>query len=81
MKTPRDEIQANFLTGMKSAKFLSHKHAIGQAAIDAALIIIAYASAPSWWSRILVFVAMWFLFGLVVQFRAIRRERKSSEKV
>jgi hypothetical protein len=76
MKNSHDEVRANFLAEVENTKFRSHKHAIWQAVADGLLIVFAYIAAHSWWARILVFIAVRFIFGFVIHFRMVRRERR-----
>jgi multidrug efflux pump subunit AcrB len=70
------DVQQNFRAGYRDARFQSRLHAIGRAAIHGTILAIAIFYPAAIWKRIVGALLAFFIVGLIVQFRAIRRERR-----
>jgi hypothetical protein len=72
-------IREEFRAGYCDANFKSHKEAIGRTIVHGSILGIAifYPAAP--WKRIVGALLAFFIYGSIIQFRAIRRERSSGQ--
>jgi len=71
----KNDTRREFDAGYRYAKFKSRWDAIGRAFMYGTIIAIAIFYQTAWWKRVIGALLAFWLVGVVVQYRAIRRER------
>ena len=62
-----------FRAGAESAKIRTHGNALVRAVQVGGAIAVALFTPVVWWGKLLIFLGVMFLIGVVVQYREIRR--------
>lgn len=71
------DLKREFQTGAESARIRSRRAALLRALQVGIPGGIALGTPTAWWKKILIFLVLMFLVGFVVQFREIRRARRT----
>jgi len=64
-------VRREFHAGMESARIRSYKSALLRALQIGCGLAAAWLSPVAWWGRIMIFLGVMFLIGVVVQYREI----------
>lgn len=69
----RQKTSEQFEAGRSDAKFKSRRDAIQRAVIHGIILAVAIFYPAAVWKRVVGAILAFFLVGLIVQFRAVRR--------
>ena len=72
---PIPSLREAFDAGRSDAILRSPRAAITHGFIKGAIVAVAMFYPAAWWKRVLGALVAFFVLGLIVQFRAMRRER------